>query len=168
MSKPVKITWQESPEELYAHYRSAQTLAARKRLHALWLVRQGQGVPAAAQQAGVSTRTVERWLDWYRQGGLEAVLWRVPGHGGKGKACWLSPRQRAALLAQASTGAFRTYGEARGWVQQQYGVAYSYQGIYTVLARLRVHPKVPRPTAAQADPKLQETWKKGDSCRPLP
>jgi transposase len=166
MSKPVKITWQESPEELYAQYRSAQTLATRKRLHALWLVRQGQGVAAAAQQAGVSPRTLERWLAWYRQGGLKAVLGRVPGHGGKGKACWLSPQEQQSLLAQASTGAFRTYGEAQQWVQQEYGVAYRYQGLYAVLARLGVHPKVPRPTAAKADPKAQEAWKKGDSRRP--
>jgi transposase len=166
MSRTVQIDWQESAEELYTQYRQAKRVEARKRLHALWLVRQGQEVAQAAQQAGVGRRTLERWLAWYREGGLAGVLGRVPGHGGTGKACWLDSQQQEALLAQAKTGAFRTYEEARQWVQEEYGVAYRYQGLYAVLARLGVHPKVPRPRAAKADPKVQEDWKKGGLRRP--
>jgi transposase len=60
----------------------------RKRLQVLWLVRRGRTATAAATEVGVGQRTVLRWLDWYRAGGLEAVLRRVPGPG----ACGASRR----------------------------------------------------------------------------
>jgi transposase len=73
----------------------------------------------------------------------------------------LTAAQQAALLAEVTSGRFRTYDEARVWVEQSFGVAYRYQGMYSVLARLAVHPKVPRPMAAKADPAQQAAWNKG-------
>lgn len=73
----------------------------------------------------------------------------------------MSPEQQAALLERCSSGAFRTYGEARCWVEREFGITYRYDGMHTLLTRLGVHPKVPRPTAAKADPAIQEAWKRG-------
>lgn len=109
--------------------------ARRARLQARWLVREGRGGAEAGRLAGVGGQTVERWLGWYRAGRLVEVLRRVSGHGARGAAARLAPEQRPALLARAGRGAFRTYGEARDWV------AYTYQGIYAVLARLGGPPQ---------------------------
>lgn len=163
MSKPVMVTWEQSAEELYARYKVERDVARRTRLQALWLVRRGESLAQASQLAGVGQRSLERWLGWYRAGGLAEVLARVPGHGAVGSACRLAPEQLEALVTRASTGAFRTYEEARAWVQHEYGVAYRYSGMYAVLARLEVHPKVPRPVAAKADAAAQQAWKKGGS-----
>jgi transposase len=160
------IDWRESAQDLYDRYRTERDVQRRKRVQVLWLVRQQKTVTAAARDAGVGVRTALRWLDWYRVGGLEEVLRRVPGHGARGGTCWLSAEQQAALLERCSVGAFRTYGEAQRWVNREFGVAYRYDGIHTLLTRLGVHPKVPRPTAAKGDPAIQEAWKKGTSALP--
>jgi transposase len=155
------IQWGVSAQALYDRYVAERDLARRKRLQVLWRVRSGRTATQAAQEAGVGLRTVTRWLDWYRAGGLDSVLRRVPGHGAPGSTSRLTPEQQEQLLDQTRAGAFRTYDEARTWVETTCGVAYSYQGMYSVLARLEVHPKVPRPLAAKADLTTQDQWQKG-------
>ncbi len=161
MSRAVAVEWSETAEELYGRYREAREVSVRKRLQVLWLVRLGQGVAPAAEQAGVGARTVERWLAWYREGGLDGVLHRVPGHGARGAAGKLTVEQVERLSEQAECGNFRTYSEAAQWVRSECGVSYSYNGIWSLLARLEIHPKVPRPAAEKADPEAQEAYKKG-------
>ncbi len=163
MSRVLEVAWEESPQELYELYKNERDIERRKRAHALWLLRSGRSPAAAAELAGVGKRTLERWLSWYRRGGLEEVLKRVPGHGAPGSACRLGEEQLQELVKRAGRGQFRTYVEARDWVESEWGVSYEYKGMYALLARLSVHPKVPRPAAEKADPKAQEAWKKGGS-----
>ncbi len=157
------VDWHQSADELHERYRVERNLEARKRLGALWLVRRGESVSGAADSMGVGRRTLTRWLSWYREGGLEEVLSRVPGHGALGNECRLSLHQQQELVERAGRGEFRTYEEARRWVEQEWGVEYRYKGMYAMLARLGVRPKVPRPAAEKADPEAQEAWKRGDS-----
>lgn len=160
------VSWGETAAALYERYQAATDVASRKRLHVLWLIRSGERVAAAARQAGVGERTVVRWLGWYRQGGLGAVLERTPGHGALGAPGRLSEEQQWLLVQESARGTFRTYDDARAWVQERYGVTYRYKGLYSLLHRLGVRPKVPRPMAERADPAAQEAWKKGDSPAP--
>jgi transposase len=161
MSKPVVVPWVETAEELERRYRAERDVERRKRLGALWRVRVGDRVAGAGRLAGVGERTVFRWLAWYRAEGLVGVLRRVPGHGAVGQPHRLSAEQQAALLEQCAAGAFRTYEEARAWVEATYGVRYRPGGLYTALGRLGVRPKVPRPVAEKADRRRQEAWKAG-------
>lgn len=158
------IEWGESAEDLYAHYCGERDVERRKRFQALWRVRQGGMEAEAARQAGVGRCTLVRWLSWYREGGLGEVLQRVPGHGAVGNPCRLSPAQRQELVERCGEGEFRSTPEVRDWVERQWGVSYGYGGMYSVLARLEIHPKVPRPHAEKADPEAQEAWKKGGSA----
>jgi transposase len=161
MSKPVAVTWLETADELERRYRAERDVERRKRLGALWRVRVGDRVAQAGRLAGVGERTVFRWLGWYRAAGLAGVLRRVPGHGAVGQPHRLSPEQRAGVLARCAAGAFRTFEEARAWVEAEYGVAYRPGGFYTSLHRLGVRPKVPRPMAERADPAAREAWRSG-------
>jgi transposase len=164
--RPLVIAWRPEDDEgaLKAAYRTERRTDVRPRLQALWLLRGGRGVREVAQVVGVHERTVQRWVGWYRAGGVAAVA----GHrqAGRGQPSFLTADQQTQFWEQAATGAFRTAADAQRWVERQFGVRYRPGGMYALLGRLRIHPKVPRPVNPKADQVAQATWKEGGSATP--
>lgn len=156
----------DTAEALWERYREEGNGEVRSRLHGLWLLRTGWSLRDVAAAIGVRYRTVQRWVSWYRHGGIEEVC--AHRAGGYGQPRWLTPEQEAALAEEAAKGTFATAEDAREWVAQQFGVTYQPKGIYGVLYRLQCHPKVPRPVHVKADPEAQAAWKKGAAQPPLP
>ena len=149
---------------LYERYRRERRPDVRPRLHGLWLVRTGRTTREVADVLGVDERTVQRWLAWYRAGGLAPLEKRhAQGHGAPS---FLTSEQKAALAEEVATGRFRTAAEIRAWVREEWGVSYTEGGMYALLKRLRCAPKVPRPVHEKADQLAQARWKKGGSRRP--
>jgi transposase len=146
---------------LYARYRRERRADVRPRLHGLWLVRTGRTTREVAEVLGVDERTVQRWLAWYRVGGLAPIEGRHAGS--QGAPSFLTVEQRAELADEVATGRFRTAAEIRAWVRERWGVSYTEGGMYALLKRLRCGPKVPRPVHEKADPLAQARWKKGGS-----
>lgn len=135
MSKVIKLEWAESAEELQQRYRAERGLVQGRRLHALWLVRRGSGIEDAGRASGVDGRTVYRWLARYRAGGLELVIRRPPPRDVTTSRGRLSDAQQRALLERCTTGGFRSYDDVCAWVRTEFGVEYTYQGMYAVLRR---------------------------------
>jgi transposase len=157
----VQIAWQvaDTPDALRERYRREEEGETRTRLQGLWLLRTGWNMEEVARVTGVHYRTVQRWVGWYRQGGLAEVCARHGG--GYGQPSWLTPEQEAAVAEEAAQGAFTTAAVVRRWVAEQFGVTYRPKGIYGLLRRVRCRPKVPRPIHTKADLQAQEDWKKG-------
>lgn len=164
--RPLVIAWRPEDEAavLKELYRKERRPDVRPRLHALWLLRTGRPVRAVAAVVGVHERTVQRWLSWYRDGGVAAI--RAHRQAGKGQPSFLTADQQDQLWEHAATGAVRTAAAAQQWVAQQFGVRYRPGGMYALLGRLRIHPKVPRPVNPKADQVAQATWKRGARRRP--
>ncbi len=156
----LRIAWQEDEVTLWQRYRSELDPDLRTRWHALWLLRQGRSVTETAALVGVHRRPVQRWLSWYRHGGLAAVAQHRQG-GRQGRSAYLTAEQQAQLTAETARGTIRTVGEAVRWVEQQCGVAYTEWGMRSLLHRLKIGKKVPRPLAAKADLEAQEAWERG-------
>ena len=89
MTRAAVIPWSadDTAEALRDRYRAEPEGEVRTRLHALWLLRQpeaGWTPTTVAAALGGHRCTVQQWLRWYREGGLEAV--RSPRRGGGGQA----------------------------------------------------------------------------------
>jgi len=160
------IEWaaEDDAAGLQARYRRERQADVRPRLHGLWLPRTGRSARETAGVLGVHERTVQRWIGWYRAGGVAAASGRHAG--GQGAPARLSAEQRAELADEVASGRFRTAAEIRAWVAERWGVAYTAGGMYALLGRLRCAPKVPRPVHEKADRLAQARWKKGGSRRP--
>jgi transposase len=117
-----------------------------------------------AELLGTHYRSVQRWVAWYRQGGLAAVR----GHrmGGVGQPSFLTAEAQAEIAEVVATGRFHTAAEIRDWIAEKYQVSYTVGGVYSLLTRLECNPKVPRPINPKANPDQQEAWKKGDFATP--
>jgi len=156
----------DTPEALKAAYQAERDRQRCSQLHGLWLLRSGWTLEEVAEAVGVHYRTVQRWAAWYRAGGV-AEFGRHK-MGGKGQAPLLAAGQQAAVADEVATGRFRTAAEIREWIAATYGVGYTEGGTYSLLARLRCAPKVPRPLHRKADEAAQAAWKKGASSTPWP
>ena len=163
MARKASVVWavEDTAAALHAQYRAEKVTEVRTRLHALWLLRQGQGPTAVAAVVGVGRNAVQRWLRWYREGGLDAV--RCRRRGGPGKPSYLTPEQERQVVAEAAQGVFGTAQAVRDWIEERFGVVYTRDSMYTLLPRLGIRLKGPRPRHAKTDPQAQAAWKKGGS-----
>jgi transposase len=156
-----QVAWHEedTAEALKVAYQGERDLELRRRLHGLWLLRSGWRLALVAAAVGVHYRSVQRWVGWYRQAGVPKVLSHKMG--GKGQVPFLSEQAQEQVAQEVSTGGFRTAGEIRDWIAEQYGVTYTVGGVYSLMRRLQCAPKAPRPLHAKADQERQASWKKG-------
>ena len=167
IGRPFRMAWheQDTPEALKEACQSQRDVYIRTRLHALWLIRRGWQIKAAAEAVGVHCRSAQKWVGWYREGGLDELLSRRMG--GVGQPRFLSESQERRLVGEIGSGRFRTAGEIADWVESEYGVRFKGNSIYSVLERLGCSPKVPRPRHEKADLYAQERWKKGGLAVPF-
>jgi transposase len=163
MVQRLQIEWQEDEATLKQRYLAEKDPQNRTRLQALWQLRRGRTTTEVADLVGKHPRTIQDWIAWYRQGGVEEVLGhRHGGHGGK--ESWLTEEQLEALKEAASAGQVHSTQDGVQWAQEQCGVTYTYWGMRGVFDRLDLRKKVPRPRNPKASAEQQEAWKKGGSA----
>ena len=165
MGRPLQIPWQEDESTLYRWYRTEKSPDLKPRLHALWLLRKGREMKETAEVVGTHYRTLQQWVAWYREGGIDTV--RAHRKGGHGQAPWLTEEQQQEFSAQVAQGKFHTARDAIRWVEGTFSVQYKLWGMYSLLKRLKGKKKVPRPLATHASLEAQEAWKKGGSLPAL-
>jgi transposase len=160
-----KVVWREedTPEALKGAYQRERDPEVRTRLHGLWLLRCGWHLGRVAEAIGTHYRSVQRWVAWYRQGGLPEVR----GHKmrGRGRQPLLRLEEEIQVSDTVSTGRFRAAWEIRDWITQEYGASYTLGGVYSLLKRLKRAPKARHPVRAKPDRQAQAVWKKGKSIR---
>ena len=93
IGRPFRMEWHEEDTQaaLKKAYQSQRDVSIRTRLHVLWLLRCGWRITAAAEAVGVHYRSAQRWVESYREGGLNEVVSRKMG--GVGQPRFLSEDQ---------------------------------------------------------------------------
>ena len=162
-----QIVWrvEDTLDGLSQRYHGEHDGTVKVRWHALWLLRRGFSRAEVCDVLGIDPRTLRDWIAWYRQGGCADVAQHHSG--GPGAELRLTLDQLAALRTEINRGVFHTIGEVREWVETTWGVVYTYWGMRSVLDRLHVHSKVPRPQAVDADPVAQAAWKEDGATHAL-
>ena len=137
MARTTRISWEECPRELWRRWQEEPDPHRRARLQALVLVQGGATLAEAGRAVGVDERSIQRWLGWYRTGGLAEVLRRVPGHGDRGRRPRLTAEREAELVARIASGEIATIRAAVVWVDARWGVPFTYKGMHALLRRAR-------------------------------
>jgi transposase len=117
-------------------------------------------VKQAALLLGISAKHGNDLWQRYLEKGLQGYLTLDY----KPRQAKLKGRDLQQFLQQAQSG-FLSQQEARDYLQQEFDVAYSQQGISALFQRLKIKAKVPRPSNVEADKQAQSAYKK--VCRAL-
>ena len=166
MARTLTLANHLSPDELRQRYKTADTPAAARRYHALWLVSQGSTAKAAAVLVGLSDNWVRLLVQRYNQHGPAGLADRRTANPGKPPLRSPALQQTLATLLDgpAPDGGIWTGAKGAAWIAQQTGHAtYPQQG-WVYLRRLGFtpqHPRLRHADAASADE--QAAWKKNSS-----
>jgi transposase len=161
MTSVFDIEIQESAAQL-KELLSNQTLARqRDRVRALYLRKTGQ-VQTRRELAtllGCNESTIYRWFCTYQSEGISGLLEMKTSPGKPSKLPPLVLEQLRQRLSERT--GFDSYGEIQQWLQQEYDVQAAYATVHGIVRyKLQSKLKVPRPVSIEADPQVQDTFKK--------
>ncbi len=161
MARPFNLEISESAEYLSKSLKKARTAFEKERLQMLWWIKteQVRQHKELSQRLGRDGSTVTRWLQKYRQGGLEKLLQvkTAPGAIAKIQGQML---QTLVEKLQCPQG-FSSYQQIVEWLEQEFNVQVKYKTVYRLVRyKLKATLKVPRPVSKEQDEQAVSLFKK--------
>lgn len=165
MPAPLKLPAHLSSAEITERYRACSDGVERTHWQIIWLLDQGQHVPAVATQLGYSEDWVRTIVHRYIDQGADGLKDRRRGN--PGAKPLVSADVRAELQARLAEppedGGVWTGPKVARWLSQRLERPIAPQRAWEVLRAIGFTLQRPRPTAVQADPGAQAAFKKGGS-----
>jgi transposase len=146
MGKKAKLDIKESVLELKKMLVKQKSLNKEKRIKSLILIKSDkfETRQAVADYLSLHIRTLERWLNKYKSGGIVEMLTDQP----KNKASKIITAEIHIGLSQRvndSHNPFLGYWDAQNWVKKEYGVDIKYQRVREYLIQhFKTKLKTPR------------------------
>ena len=148
-------------DELQRRIKTEPNAKQRDRYRAALLAIEGEQAPQIVKQLARSRRFVQRWAYAYRDGGIESLTAKKAS----GRPTKL-PREQEQLFKQrmlsgpgAADGVCTLRGaDAVRILQNEFGVHYTLDGVYDLLARLGLACLKPRPRHRKNDPQIMREW----------
>ena len=150
-------------EELKTLYRSEKKAKLAQRIHGLYLASKGLTSPQIMTITGAARRTIQQWVHKYNRQGIAGLKDKPrPGKPTKlPRKKELNFRKRIEIGPTKADGVSILNGPViRRILECEFGVLYSRQGLYDLLHRLGYSCLCPRPQHENANPQLQEEFKK--------
>jgi transposase len=132
----VKIERPISPIELRDLYRREQDTKTKVRLLAIKLAYEGKPIAEIAQALSMSQKTVYSWIHRWNEGGYQGLQVDKKSTGRRG---YLSREEWAAILPYVTQEGY-SIQTIIDYVACNYGVSYSYQGVWKILRRFQSSP----------------------------
>lgn len=144
--RPVVVAWQNSAEDLAMRAKSESNPHLARRWQALHMLRLGRSVSETAETVGVAYRTVEYWLEWYREGGISEVTRHRRGRGKSLSSKEPNASQIEILLKEARTNGFSSQRAAIAWMAEHHGVTITPSNMSRLFRSAQIRRRLP-PTA---------------------
>jgi transposase len=161
MARQLVLEITQTAKYLEKSLKRAKSGKQKERLQMLWWLKTGQVTQhqELSQRLGRSPASITRWLNKYRQGGLEDLLEvKVsPGAVAKIQGEALEKLQQRLKSAEG----FSSYGAIVDWLELECGLKVKYDTVNRfVREKLQAKLKVPRPVSLQQKPGEIEGFKK--------
>ena len=123
--------WRETVEQ-FEKWTQVESDPRRRRILKLFsLLRQGVPIEDASKRSGFSQDKTMLWLSQYRRFGIGKVL----GYISRGR---LSIEQQMILCKRARSKPFESVRDAMQWVNDEWGIVYSYNSMRSILQVLQL------------------------------
>lgn len=162
MGKKAYLDITESQSELQKLLVKQKTLQGKKRIKCLIDIKLGkfETRQEVSNFIGIHIRTLERWLNNYKSGGVLEMLYDKP----KDKKSKIITSEIHKGLEQRVNDAhnpFLGYWDAQNWVNQEYGVDIKYQRIREYLIQhFKTKLKTPRKSHYKKDEQAENAFLK--------
>lgn len=130
MAKSLRINIQESETQLKNLLKQQKDVRKRERLQALYLLKSNQVTELKVLSAilGRDTSTLYRWLQQYKDEGLESLL---TVNSPPGKSSTIPPEILQQIIEQLKySGRFGTYYDIQSWLKEEYNLSVNYYVVY--------------------------------------
>jgi transposase len=138
----------ETLETLQRRLRRETDLRLKARLHLLVLIQasDAQTQVEAAERLAVHPNTVWRWLQTYREGGLEGLLTLSRRGAPTGQRTLPAPVFDALKRRLTDPEGFASYIEVQQWLKGEFDLEVPYKSVHKLVRyRLKAKLKAPRP-----------------------
>ena len=160
MGIPYPSLIREDVRQLHAAEKAARDKARADRVRLLRFLKEGRvaTVSQAAAVLGYRVRTVQRWWQCYRAGGLTALLARPPQ---RARTERITPEAWAGLQAEMRAGQIGGLHEAQLYLRDTWHISYGIEAISKLFQRRKTKLKTGRPRHRKAaSPVEQAAFKK--------
>jgi transposase len=161
MGIPYPSLIREDVGQLHAAERAARDKARADRVRLLRFLKEGRvaSVSQAAAVLGYRVRTVQRWWQGYREGGLAVLLAPPPR---RARTERLTPEAWAGLEAEMRAGHIGGLHEAQVYLRDTWHLGYGIDALSKLFQRRKTKLKTGRPRHRKAaSPAEQAAFKKG-------